>query len=167
MQAESRIRIRAAVKDDLAELCRARNTPELYERYFAECDGERAHFLVAEIDQRIAGFGLVYLGITNTGKKKSHLPKMSDLHVVDIYRRQGVATSLVQARESVAKRYGFSAIYVSIDPDESVGMLALVRKRKYEQLQEKPYPVCATFYDTNGHPYKKQYFRLDFSKRLV
>ncbi len=167
MQAENGIRIRAAVKDDLRELCSARNTEALYESYFSECDGTIAHFLVAEIDQRIAGFGLVYLGITNTGKKKSLLPKISDLFVAEEFRRQRVATILMTACETLAKQYGFSTINVSVDPTESAGMLVLATQRAYEPLQDKPYAVAATFYDTKGHCYNKQYFRLDFSKRLV
>lgn len=40
-------------------------------------------------------------------------------------RRQGVATALIQERETIAKQYGYSKIYVSIDPVESSEMISL------------------------------------------
>ncbi len=161
------MKVRQAEENDLAQLCSARNTPALFRAYLDECDGDKAHFLVAEIDERIAGFGLVYLDVTKTGKKKSHLPKLSDLYVIDACRRRGVATALIQAREALAKQYGFATIYVSIDPAESSAMVALAKKLMYQPLQEVPYPVSATFHDSNGDAYEKQYFRLDFAKRLI
>lgn len=97
------LKIRQAKFDDIQQLCSARNNEQLFKGYLEECDGENAHFLVAEINKKIVGFGLVYLGVTKNGKKKSHLPKLSDLYVIEEYRRKGVATALIQARESIEK----------------------------------------------------------------
>ena len=55
-------------------------------------------------------------------------------------------------------------IYVSIDPTQSVEMIALAEKLLYEPMQEKPYPVTAVFHDPGGHAFEKQYFRIDFLK---
>lgn len=159
--------VRAAERHDLRQLCQVRNTPPLYLEYFDECDGQAAHFLVAELDGCIAGFGVVYLAVTKTGKKKSHIPKLSDLYVCRAQRRRGVATALIQARERLAQRAGHSEIFVSIDPVESAEMIALAKKLAYQPMQDKPYPVDATYYDADGQPYAKRYFRLDFAKRLV
>ncbi len=160
------IKIRQAKIKDIKNLCNARNNEQLFRGYLEECDGEKAYFLVAEIDKKIVGFGLVYLDITKNGKKKSHLPKLSDLYVVAEYRRKGVATALIQARESLAKKYGYSQIYVSIDPLESFEMIYLAKKLSYLPLQEHPYPVSARYFDSKGRAYEKQYFRLDFRKSL-
>ncbi|HOY22189.1 MAG TPA: GNAT family N-acetyltransferase [Cellvibrio sp.] len=151
----------------MERLCDARNTTKLFARYLDECDGEKAYFLVAEIEEKIVGFGLVYLDITKTKKKKSHLPKLSDLYVVEGYRRKGVAAALIQARETLAKQYGYSQIYVSIDPSESPEMIALAKKLSYLPLQDQAYPVSALYYDSQGQAYEKQYFRLDFKKDLL
>lgn len=159
--------VRAAQRHDLPQLCQVRNTPPLYLRYFNECDGQAAHFLVAELDGHIAGFGVVYLAATKIGKKKSHMPKLSDLYVERAQRRRGVATALIQARERLAKQAEYSEIFVSIDPVESAEMIALAKKLAYQPMQDKPYPVDATYYDTDGRPYVKRYFRLDFAKRLI
>ena len=158
--------VRAACAHDLEQLCRVRDTLPLYLQYLEECDGTNACFLVAELDGLIAGFGLVYMGVTKSGKRKSHLPKLSDLHVGEHYRRHGVGTALVLAREELARQAGYDKIYVSIDPVESAEMIALAKKLSYEPLQEVPYPVEATFFDARGQSYAKRYFRLDFSKRL-
>jgi GNAT superfamily N-acetyltransferase len=131
-----------------------------------ECDGESAYFLVAELEQQIVGFGLIYLASTKGGSKKSHLPKMSDIYVVDHRRGEGVATSLVGALEALATQVGHSQIFLSIDPTESVAMTNLARKLSYEPVQTEPYAVSATFYDETGAAYPKHYTRLDYSKTL-
>lgn len=158
--------IRQAEDHDLDQLCRNRNTEQLFKEYLQHCDGERAHFLVAEIDRKIVGFGLVYLDTTNSEKKKSHLPKLSDLYVFEDYRRRGVATALIYAREALAREYGHAHIYVSIDPVESGGMVTLAKKLHYQPLQAQPYPVCAVFHDADGQAYEKHYTRIDFIKQL-
>ncbi len=161
------IKIRQAKIEDMEQLCKARNNEKLFAGYLDECDGEKANFLVAELEETIVGFGLVYLDVTNTGKKKSHLPKLSDLYIIKGYRRKGVATALIQARETLAKQYGYSQIYVSIDPSESPEMIALAKKLSYLPLQDQAYPVSALYYDSQGQAYEKQYFRLDFKKDLL
>lgn len=166
MSEGAEINIRQAKIEDIEKLCSARNNEQLFRGYLEECDGEKAYFLVAEINKKIVGFGLVYLDTTKNGKKKSHLPKLSDLYVVEEYRRKGVATALIQARESLAKKYGYSQIYVSIDPLQSFEMIVLAKKLSYLPLQEHPYRVSARYYDSQGQAYKKQYFRLDFKKSL-
>lgn len=159
--------IRQAKMEDIEQLCKARNNEQLFRGYLEECDGEKAHFLVAEIKKQIVGFGLVYLDITKNGKRKSHLPKLSDLYVVEDHRKKGVATALIQARECLAKKYGHSQIYVSVDPLQSFEMISLAKKLSYLPLQEQPYPVSALHYDSQGRAYEKQYFRLDFRKSLL
>lgn len=163
---EQPIIIRQAKIEDIEQLCQARNNEKLFRGYLEECDGEKAYFLVAEIENKIVGFSLVYLDITKNGKKKSHLPKLSDLYVIEEYRRQGVATALIQARETIAKEYGYSQIYVSIDPVESSEMISLAKKLSYMPLQEQPYSVSALYYDSHGQAYEKQYTRLDFVKKM-
>jgi GNAT superfamily N-acetyltransferase len=167
MNKRGAIKIRPAVNADIENLCRARNNEALFRGYLDECDGEKAHFLVAEINTQIVGFGLVYLNITKNGKKKSHLPKLSDLFVIEEYRRKGVATALIEFRESLAKQYGYSEIFVSIDPSESSEMISLAKKLSYRPLQQQPYPVTALYHDNQGQTYQKQYFRLDFKKILI
>lgn len=167
MKNNSEIKIRQAIATDIQQLCKVRNNEKLFNVYLDECDGEKAYFLVAEIDQKLVGFGLVYLDITKNGKKKSHLPKLCDLYVTEEFRRRGVATALIQAREVLAKQYGHKQIYVSIDPVESYGMISLAKKLGYTPLQEQPYSVVALYYDSEGKAYEKSYSRSDFRKNLI
>ena len=166
MSNHPKITIRQATLDDLPALCKLRNTKNLFEGYLEECDGISAYFLVAEVAENLAGFGLIYLSTTKTGKTKSHLPKLSDLYVGENYRRMGIATALIEARESIAKTYGHQQMYVSIDPTESAEMMNLVKKLGYQTLQDIPYAVTATFYDDNNRAFDKRYYRLDFIKSL-
>lgn len=166
MKKDEEVKIRQATMVDMEQLCKVRNNEQLFREYLEECDGERAYFLVGEIEEKIVGFGLVYLDITKRGKKKSHLPKLSDLYVAQEYRKKGVGKALVEARELLAKQYGYSEIYVSIDPFESIEMINLAKKLDYEAIQAQPYQVTATYYDKEGQPYEHKYFRLDFRKNL-
>ncbi len=166
MEGRGDIKIRQAAMTDVEQLCRARNNEQLFKEYLSECDGENAYFLVAELDETIVGFGLVFLNPTANGKKKSHLPKLSDLYVVESCRRRGVGCALILAGEARARMYGHSEIYVSIDPTESCEMIALALKLRYHPLQSASYPVSARFYDREGRAYLKHYFRLDFAKEL-
>lgn len=160
------MKIRQAKKEDIQQLCDLRNNEQLFRAYLDECDGKRAYFLVAEIADKIVGFGLVYLEVTKNGKKKSHLPKLSDLFVGEKHRRKGIATALIQATELLAKNFGYSKIYVSIDPVDSSEMICLAKKLSYIPLQEQPYPVSAIYFDMQGQAYEKRYSRLDFEKNL-
>src|SRR5262245_5073219 len=160
------IKIRPAVMSDMEQLCAIRNSQKQFELYFEDCDGERAHFLVAEVNDAVVGFGLVFLDTTKTGRRKSHLPKLSDLHVVKQYRGQGVGSTLILAREELAKEYGHFEIFVSIDPVGSPDMIRLAEKLGYVPLQAEPYWTTATFYDGYGKPYEKRYSRIDFIKYL-
>lgn len=167
MQNEKEIKIRQATVEDIEKLCKARNNEKLFREYLEDCKGGDAHFLVAEIKEKIVGFGLVYLEVTKGGKKKSHLPKLSDLFVIKDYRGKGVGTILIEARELLAKQYGYSQIFVSIDPSESSEMINLAKKLGYVAIQTQPYQVTAIYYTPQGQPYEKTYSRLDFKKSLT
>jgi GNAT superfamily N-acetyltransferase len=160
------VRVRQATTSDLAALCAARNTEALFRQYLYECDGERAFFLVAELEGQLVGSGVLYLQATLSGKRKSLLPKLSDLHVKEGCRRRGVGTALVLAREQIARQHGHAELHVSIDPHDSPGMVALARKLSYVALQTEPYPAVAMHHDVTGLVSEKRYLRLDFRKSL-
>lgn len=108
----------------------------------------------------------MYLDVTKNGKRKSHLPKMSDLYVAEDYRKNGIATALIKAKENLTRQYGHSQMHVSIDPFESIEMLSLAKKLSYTPLQSEPYLTSALHYDLQGNGFEKQYYRLDFKKIL-
>ena len=151
---------------DIDQLCKIRNNRKQFEQYLEECDGERAHFLVAEVNSAAVGFGLLYLDITKTGKRKSHLPKLSDLYVDEQYRGRGVGSALILAREKLAEEYGHAEMFVSINPEESPEMIRLAEKLGYVPIQSEPYWTTATFHDQDDKPYEKRYSRIDFRKKL-
>jgi len=70
MQNEKEIKIRQATVEDIEKLCKIRNNEKLFREYLEDCKGENAHFLVAEIEEKIVGFGLVYLEVTKGGCQK-------------------------------------------------------------------------------------------------
>lgn len=108
----------------------------------------------------------MYLDVTKNGKRKSHLPKISDLYVAEGYRKNGIATALIKAKENIARQYGHLHMYISIDPFESAEMINLATKLPYIPLQSEPYTTSALHYDLQGRGFEKQYYRLDFKKNL-
>ena len=52
MKKDGEIKVRQAKIEDIEQLCKARNNEKLFAGYLNECDGEKAHFLVAEIESK-------------------------------------------------------------------------------------------------------------------
>jgi ribosomal protein S18 acetylase RimI-like enzyme len=120
--------VRPARADDRAALSALRDSPEAFERYLGG-DG----FLVVERAGVVVGFTVL---VTTAGK--SHVPKVSDLHVGEAYRRGGAATALIRACETQAAAAGFVEIFGSVAADNAP-MLRLVTGLGYQRLQDEPY----------------------------
>jgi N-acetylglutamate synthase-like GNAT family acetyltransferase len=150
--------IREANEDDISALLDVRNNEELFQNYLHQQKYKEVHFVVAEENQIIIGFGLLKL---NSGLK----PKLSDLYVKEDCRGQGVGTDLIRYRENIARSLGYSEIFVSVDPIENPKMIKLITKLRYEKLTES-YSRTALFHNEDGTTIEKTYTRIDLKKTL-
>ncbi|MFD2444052.1 GNAT family N-acetyltransferase [Bacillus sp. CGMCC 1.16607] len=81
------------------------------------------------------------------------------------YRGNGIGSDLIRYRENIASDFGYSEIFVSIDPIENPKMIKLIKTHGYEAISE-PYLKSAVFYNDDGTAYDKVYTRIDLKKLL-
>jgi N-acetylglutamate synthase-like GNAT family acetyltransferase len=150
--------IRVAKEEDIKDLLRVRNNKDLFIKYFNQQEHKEVYLVVAEGDKTILGFGLLKLN-------GSLLPKLSDLYVKEGCRGNGVGTDLIRYRENIARKLGYSEIFVSVDPIENPKMIKLISMLGYEKISE-PYSRTALFYNEDGTTFEKTYTRIDLKRSL-
>lgn len=118
------------------------------------------YLLVAEMDRStIMGFGLLKLNSNNFS------PKLSDLYVNENYRGNGIGSVLIRHREKLARKLGYSEIFVSVDPIGNPKMIKLLTKLGYKRITE-PYSRTTLFHTEDGTTYQKTYTRVDLKRSL-
>lgn len=151
--------IRLAEKEDIKVLLDVRNNKDLFIKYLNQQEKKEVYLLVAEMDRStILGFGLL--------KLNSNLsPKLSDLYVNENYRGNGIGSDLIRHREKLARKIGYSEIFVSVDPIGNPKMIKLITKLGYKRITE-PYSRTALFHNEDGTTYEKNYIRVDLKRSL-
>ncbi|MEW4426028.1 GNAT family N-acetyltransferase [Paenibacillus pabuli] len=151
--------IRLAEKKDIRDLLDVRNNKDLFTTYLNQQEKKEVYLLVVELDRStILGFGLL--------KLNSNLsPKLSDLYVNENYRGNGIGSSLIRHREKLARKLGYSEIFVSVDPIGNPKMIKLITKLGYKRITE-PYSRTALFHNEDGTTYEKTYTRVDLKRSL-
>ena len=152
--------IRHVREDDLKDLLAIRANRERWQKHFDWVKHRRVHFLVAEVDEHVVGFGLLKVA---TGGR--NLPKLSDLFVLPGYRKGGIGKALIREREEIAKKLGYNKIYASVDPMENPQMTAMIKMLGFKAISS-PYETSAEFVDAHGNAYTKIYMRIDYVKTL-
>lgn len=151
--------IRLANSDDINALCRIRNHEALFLNYLQLQHDKQAYLAVAQVEEGLAGFGLLKLN-------GPLIPKLSDLYVKPAFRHQGIGQALIKFREQLAYERCFDEIFVSVDPIENPKMVQLVTTLQYVGISE-PYGKSAIYYNEDGTTYEKTYMRVDFKKKLI
>lgn len=151
--------LRAASESDLGSLRMIRNHEGVFRQYLAQQQQGEICFIVAEKEGRIAGFGLLKLGGQGG-------PKLSDLYVKEAERGQGAGIALIRYIEELARKLGYSRLFVSVDPVENPRMIQLVTRIGYQAVTE-PYLKTAVFYKEDGTAYETTYTRVDLQKQLM
>ncbi|MBY0217752.1 GNAT family N-acetyltransferase [Paenibacillus illinoisensis] len=151
--------IRLADKEDIRVLLSVRNNKALFTTYLNQQEKKEVYLLVAEINRStILGFGLL--------KLNSNLsPKLSDLYVKENFRGNGIGSSLIRHREKLARKLGYSEIFVSVDPIGNPKMIKLITKHGYKRITE-PYSKRALFHNEDGTTYEQTYTRVDLKRSL-
>ncbi|WP_160036974.1 GNAT family N-acetyltransferase [Paenibacillus sp. An7] len=151
--------IRLAEKEDIKVLLDVRNNKDLLTTYLNQQENKEVYLLVAEMDRSIIlGFGLLKLN-------GNLYPKLSDLYVYENYRGHGIGSNLIRHREKMARKLGYSEIFVSVDPIENPKMIKLITKLGYKKITE-PYSKTSLFHNEDGIAYEKTYTRVDLKKSL-
>jgi GNAT superfamily N-acetyltransferase len=91
---------------------------EQWERYFEENRrGERVT-LVAIQDDRVVGYSNLMWQSDYEPFRAAGIPEIDNMHVLDEYQRQGIATAFITAAEAIAARAGKTTIGIGVTPTE-------------------------------------------------
>lgn len=157
--------IRDATQSDISALTKLRNAPTQLHRYLSETDGEGIRFLVYEQDNEIRGFAMLFLRQPTEGSPKSHIPKISDLHVAQRFRSMGIGTSMIVHMEKLAVAFGHKVMHVGVDPVDNPRALALYQRLGYAPMDE-PQQKKAIFYNENGDAIERKFWNINLGKQL-
>ncbi len=152
-------------ESDTSELTKLRNAPTQLHRYLSEADGEGIRFLVYEQDNEIRGFVMLFLRQPAQGSPKSHIPKISDLHVAQRFRSMGMGTIMIARMEELALAFGHKVMHVGVDPVDNPRALALYQRLGYAPM-DAPQQKKAVFYDAKGNATEREYWYINLGKQL-
>jgi len=112
-------------------------TPEaIVTRMVQETQSKKGAYLLAEIDGQIVG----HVFLKFYGKQTApDYPDVEDLYVKEGFRRQGVATALMQRCEVIASSAGFNAIGLAAGVAETGPERQLYKKLGYVLIGSEPY----------------------------
>ena len=87
-------------------------TREQFERYWRENLDQKRITLIAEIDdtQQIAAYTNLVWQSAYSPFQAQGIPEINDMHVIDAFQRQGIATALIKALERIALIQGNAVI---------------------------------------------------------
>jgi GNAT superfamily N-acetyltransferase len=100
-------------------------------------DGRTLRYFVVEVDREVVGFGRLVLAEPLHQRKVGYLPRIVNLNVRQDMRGRGLATSLIQAMEQVARAAGHRVLYIGVHP-QNAQALPLYRRLGYEPVEGQP-----------------------------
>jgi len=136
------VKIRQANQDDRERLALVKSywgneTAEIIiSRRLRQTQQGKGAYLVAETDNLIVG----HVFLKFFGKETApDYPDIEDLYVQEAFRRQGIATALLQQCEAISRSKGFGLIGLAAGVDETGPERMLYRRLGYVLTGDKPY----------------------------
>jgi len=137
MQNSARLEIRRATFEDISSLLVLKNRrPEQCEQRLRAAESGDAEYLVAVMDGQIVG--QAFLKFYGKMSEPTY-PDIEDLYVHKDFRRQGVATKLLERCERLAQDKGFAAIGLAASVKLDDLGRQLYRELGYVETQTAPY----------------------------
>jgi len=94
------------------------------------------------------------------------LPGICDLWVRPDSRSQGAGSFLVNEMAKIAKRKGFSHLYIGGNPDSSPGSYRLYLRLGFTPMQAEPHEVAWQFTDSAGNVHEGSEWNVDMVREL-
>lgn len=102
---------------------------ELYERYLDEQETGLRVTLVAEADGEFVGYGNVIWQPDYPPFREQNIPEISDLNVLIRFRKQGIASRLMdRAEQAIAERSSWAGIGVGLFADYGQAQIMYVKR---------------------------------------
>ena len=141
----------------------ARNRAQHADR-LRDADGGCLRYLVAIVEGRVAGFGLLVFTQPPTWPPIRRLPCMIDLFVAPELRGRGIGTEMIGFMEQAARNRGFHEIVLSVDPEHNTAAKRLYLRLGYVPLQKEPYLDHWRYTDSAGVAHEGQEMLIDLRK---
>src|SRR5215212_6660546 len=109
--------LRDATPADLEKLSSLRPPRGLHEDRIGPADEKR--YVLAEVDGRPAGFGVVYFRGDPMWQRPEQVPLVMDLWVDPKLRGRGIGSRIMSALERSARDRGFPCIYLQVQADKN------------------------------------------------
>lgn len=159
--------IRDAVATDLDALVSLRPTRALHKDRVNEANKGTMRYLVTEFSGVVVGFGiLAFEDLSTSDQPLPYHPMAIDLFVAPEFRSRGIGTAMLQFMEDEATRRGFTAMFLSVEPEANPRAYALYRRLQYEPLQTEPYEDRYRFVDSDGNVHEGVEWCVDMRKSL-
>jgi ribosomal protein S18 acetylase RimI-like enzyme len=97
------------------------------------------HCVVAEVEGKPAGFGVVYFQGDPMWDRPQQVPLVMDLWVAPNLRSRGIGSRMMQALEQTARQRGYPCVYVQVQAEKNPRAISLYRRLGYQVLQSKGY----------------------------
>lgn len=158
--------VRDAAERDVEALAAMSGTRVMHSDRIREALLGWMQYLVAEVEGRVVGFGLLVYTVPPDWDRPEHAPIVVNLHVHSQWRSRGIGTAILREMESRAGRRGFPAIYLRVEPENNPRAFALYKRLGFEPLQDKPFFDPYRFTDSEGNLYQGVEWNVEMMKRL-
>ncbi len=137
------------------------------DRIEASLSCEQIDYLVAEVDARVAGFGVLILDPHVPGWPEiSPVPQAIDIQVAADSRGLGAGTAMVEEMAERARRRNAPYLYLGVEPEHNPRALELYRRLGFEAMQDRPRPEEWAYTDSAGHYHSGQVEIIDMRLKL-
>ena len=142
--------VRDALPEDLEALDALRPLGVLHADRIRMAHPKRYRYLLADLDEKIAGTALLYFQPEMGWDRRQQVPLLLDLFVPENMRSQGIGTALISATEQFCLAAGYGHLYLRVDPDLNPRAFNLYKRLGFQPLQSQPYPDPYRFTDSTG-----------------
>ncbi len=80
------------------------------------CETYKGKIIVADVDGEVAGYAMIWASVKSEEIEDGNFEtaRLADLAVLEKYRRQGIATALIEAAENYAREQGATCLHIGV-----------------------------------------------------
>src|ERR1043165_7557205 len=90
-------------------------------------DTANKDFILAEVDGKPAGFGVIYFRGDPMWERPEQVPLVMDVWVAPNLRSRGIGSRMIGALEQSARRRGFPCVYIQVQAEKNPRAVELYR----------------------------------------